>query len=230
MAALWLAGTLGATGVVFTAVGKLSTNLSSIGDNESRAWLGPGSSDSTTTSLAPFIATTSSSMVAVDPTTIETVVETTSSSVDDRSVEDPSLSSDTQPSTTRPTAVRTTPVVTATVPVVVTTAPVPPTAAPPTAAPSTSPTVATTEAPPTTSPVGGCVTSRRSLTGRNTVVYQVCPAGLIFVQALPAPGWSVGSSVVTGPPTVTVIFSKGSTLITCTLRPLGDALVDTSSC
>lgn len=225
MAALWLAGTLGATGVVFTAVGKLSTNLSSIGDDTRSARLGPGS-PRTTTSVAPFITTTSSSSIAVDPTALETVAETTTSSRVDAPVEDTTVPPDTQPPSARPTAVRTTLVAPPTVPVVLTTAPAPP-IAPPTAAPPTNPPETN---PTTTFATDDCISGRKLLPGRNTVKYLVCRAGVSLTQALPAPGWYVQQPTVVGPPLVTVIFANGSTSVTCTLRPYGDGTVDTNDC
>jgi hypothetical protein len=65
--------------------------------------------------------------------------------------------------------------------------------------------------------------------GRNALSYQACQDGAHLVGVVASPGWTY-TVIASGPPTVSVTFTNGSTSVTCTLRSGGDGSIDTSDC
>ena len=232
--ALWLVGTAGATGVVFTAVSRLSTDLTSVSqDNNVPASPGKGSGTST---AGPSPTVTSARAV---PTVVEaTTVETTS----------PPTVPTTVPTTELPTAEtnppdETTPKnggtlvgpprpTTATTPGTRTTPP--PVTDPPQTAPTVPPTVATTAPPPpppTTAkpPDPTCVSDVYVVKPAGTFSYQQCSDGLHLQGVFASKSW--GYAVLSSGPTISVRFtSTTNVVVQCTLEGDSNGVNATGQC
>ena len=231
---LWLVGTAAATGVVFTAVNRLSSDLTSVSRQNNGAKTGtPAKSNA---AVAPSTAVPTSVDVTTSPTVAPTSVPETTVAppptateplpVAEPTSDDPKIGS---PATTRPS--------TATSPTPATTRPSA-TVAPPvvTAAPTTQPPPpASTEAPPpvTTSPpvttAPSCFVDAVRVGKAGRLTYQVCPNGVSLVTPFVSPGWAY-TVVAYGPPAMTVRFTQGSSVLSCTVTSEAGAVTVYGDC
>ena len=217
--ALWLVGTAGATGVVFTAVSRLSTDLTSVSqDNNVPAAGGKGSATSTTVP-SPTVTAARTPPIAVEATTIGTTSPPTVPTTELPTVEtNPpdettpknggTLVGPSRPTTATTPATRTTPA---------------PVTDPPQTAPTVPPTVATTAPPPpppTTAkpPDPTCVSDVRRVRPAGTFLYQQCGDGL-HLQSVSSVSTSWGYVVLSYGPAISVRFtSTAGAVVQCTLE------------
>jgi hypothetical protein len=231
---LWLAGTAGATGVVFYAVSQMSTDLASVNakNNES-----PSLRQSDSTSAAKNVVTTTTtspdttSLITLpgpEPTTVAAVTAVTPETQADPQETEAPPAPTTQPrtGTTAPRQPNPGTTVATQAPTVPTPAPTPP---PTTPAPPP-PTTAPPPPPPTTVGIS-CVNDVRPVQRIGTVFVRACNDGIHFVTARVVNGTWTPTPLTFGPPSVTVRFSStGGTVYTCSISGDLDGVFTSGDC